>query len=370
VNDRSVRALLVPLTILAWTGVLVVIVWALSHVAHAAMMVVLATIVAFGVTPVVNYLARWIPRMAALAITYIVTFVLLVGVVAGIAYSVAPQLAGLVENIPAYAQQVRGLEPQLLALLSPFGVTSAQLDSLRNQAVAQIQAFGGQAATETLVFARAFLSGVVDSVLVLMLSVYFVANAPRVRGWVVEAAPAGQRRRAQVLVDIVNRVVGGYVRGTLTLATLVGVLVGAGMGVLHVRYAALLGVVAFFMEFVPVLGVFISGALCILVALFQSWLLALIVLGYFVVVHVIEGDLIGPRIMGAALGIHPAVALIALVAGTELFGLWGALLGAPIAGLLQAIVVAVWRETQAGPVELVGDTTPRRGRAAGATGAR
>jgi uncharacterized membrane protein YraQ (UPF0718 family) len=57
---------------------------------------------------------------------------------------------------------------------------------------------------------------------------------------------------------------------------------------------------------------------------------------------------VGPRIIGRAVGIHPATALIALVAGTELFGIWGALLGAPIAGLIQAIVTAAWRELRTG----------------------
>jgi predicted PurR-regulated permease PerM len=100
------------------------------------------------------------------------------------------------------------------------------------------------------------------------------------------------------------------------------------------------------MEFVPILGVLISGAVCVALALFQGWVLALLVVGYFVVVHVIEGDLVGPRVMGRAVGIHPAVALLALVAGTDLLGFWGALFGAPIAGVLQAIVVAAWKEVR------------------------
>ena len=53
---------------------------------------------------------------------------------------------------------------------------------------------------------------------------------------------------------------------------------------------------------VPVLGVLISGAVCVLIALFQGWVLALVVLAYFVIVHVVEGDLIGPRVMGRAVG--------------------------------------------------------------------
>jgi len=68
------------------------------------------------------------------------------------------------------------------------------------------------------------------------------------------------------------------------------------------------------------------------------------VLGYFVVVHLIEGDIVGPRILGRAVGIHPATGLIALLAGSELFGVWGALFASPIAGLIQAIATAAWNE--------------------------
>jgi AI-2E family transporter len=82
----------------------------------------------------------------------------------------------------------------------------------------------------------------------------------------------------------------------------------------------------------------------VIVALFSGWLTAILVVIYFAVVHVIEGDVVGPRIMGRAVGIHPGVAIVALVAGSELFGIWGALFGAPLAGLLQAIVVVIFRE--------------------------
>jgi predicted PurR-regulated permease PerM len=125
--------------------------------------------------------------------------------------------------------------------------------------------------------------------------------------------------------------------------------------VLGVPYAVLLGVLAFFMEFVPVLGVFISGAAAMAIAIvhFGEPLRPLLVLAYFIVVHVIEGDVVGPRIMGKAVGIHPATGLIALVAGTEVFGIWGALLAAPVAGLMQAVVTAAWLEFRGGQPEQV-----------------
>ena len=179
----------------------------------------------------------------------------------------------------------------------------------------------------------------------------------RIAQWLkTERRPTATPRTARrLLVAIVNRVVGGYIRGVLLLALLIGVLVGVGMALLGVPYAVLLGVLAFFMEFIPVLGVFISGAAALLIAVvnYRDLIHPLIVLVYFIVIHIIEGDVIGPRIMGRAVGIHPATGLIALVAGTEVFGIWGALFAAPIAGLLQSVIVALWIEFRGGDPQAV-----------------
>ena len=362
-NGRWPRALLIPLAILAWLAVLIVVGWLLSHVTRTILLVVLAIVISFAVTPAVNFGARFVPRLAALAITYLLAVLLLIVVVGVVIATVAGQVSNLVHNLPEYAEQAKGAQAAIVQLLSPFGVTEAQVDSVRVQLTAQLEQVGGRVASDALAAVRTFLGAVIDGVLVLMLSVYLTANGPGIRAWLQARTPAQHRRRGRLLIAIVDRVVGGYVRGTLTLALLIGILVGVGMGVLQVRYALLLGVLAFFMAFVPILGTLVSGAVCVGVALFQSWVLALVVLGYYVVVHVIEGDVVGPRIMGAAVGIHPAVALVALLAGTELFGIWGALFGAPLAGLLQAIVTAAWREIQAGAPEVVEATASKARRA-------
>jgi predicted PurR-regulated permease PerM len=82
----------------------------------------------------------------------------------------------------------------------------------------------------------------------------------------------------------------------------------------------------------------------VLLALTQGWLIAVLVLAYFIVMHILEGDVVGPRIVGKAVGLHPVVSLAALVAGAELFGIWGALFASPVAGVLQAILIALWSE--------------------------
>jgi predicted PurR-regulated permease PerM len=338
------RALYLPLIILAWLAVVVVVVWLLSHITKTLLVLALSGVVAFALTPLVNLLARRLPRSAAIALAYVIGFTLLFGLLGLIVDTAANQITALVDHLPTYQRQFKRIEPQLVSALRPFGVTQARINSTQQHALTYLQSVGTTAAQDSLGVATGIVNTIIDIILILILSVYLTANGPKIARRLRRETPGAQRWRTILLIAVVNRVVGGYIRGTLTMATLVGVLVGAGMLVLQVPYALLLGVLAFFMEFIPIIGVIISGAVCVLIALIKGWVLALIVLGYFVIVHIIEGDVVGPRVMGAAVGIHPATALVGLVAGTELFGFWGALFAAPLAGLLQAIATATWHE--------------------------
>ena len=180
-----------------------------------------------------------------------------------------------------------------------------------------------------------------------MVSIYLLIDGSRVTNWLRNNMPVQQRGRIGFLLETLERIVGGYIRGQLLLSTMVGLLVGIGMALFHVPYAVLLGVLAFILEFVPVLGTIVSGAICVLIALTQGWLIALGVLIYFIGVHVLEGDVVGPRIMGKAVGLHPVISLAALIAGAELFGILGALFASLVAGILQALIVSIWKEWRA-----------------------
>jgi predicted PurR-regulated permease PerM len=360
--DRDIdwqQALYVPLTILAWVAVAVALVWLMGHIVKTILTIVLAAIIAFALTPLVSYLERWMPRGAAIGVAYLLGFGVIFGLGALLVTTVATQATALVHTLPSYANQAQQYQPQLLKVLRPFGVSEANLTHARAQSISYLQSVGTALAKDSLGIITSILGTVVDFVLVLILSIYLTSNGPRIAANLRRETPDAQERYTNRTIAAVNRVVGGYIRGTLTLALLVGVLVGVGMAILQVPYAALLGVLAFFMEFIPIIGVLVSGAVCVGIALFTGWFTALLVLGYFVIVHIIEGDVVGPRIMGGAIGIHPAVALIALVAGTELFGLWGALFGAPLAGLLQALVTTAWREIRGGDPQAVVEAISR-----------
>lgn len=334
----------IPLAILAWLGVTYAVLWSLGRVFSTLFVLVIAALLAFALAPAVKILQRIMPRFLAILVVYLLVLGLIVFVVYLIINTAIVQFASLSHSVSYFLTPGKnGQATPLETTLQSLGISQSQITTARNQIVASIEGLAGSVVP--------LLSGVfgflLDVVIVAVLSIYLLIDGGRVVSWLRNNMPAHQQGRVHFLLNTLERVVGGYIRGQLLLSALIGVLVGVGMALFHVPYAVLLGVLAFILEFIPILGTLVSGAICVLIALTQGWLIALGVLAYFVVVHVLEGDVIGPRIVGKAVGLHPVVSIAALIAGAELFGIVGALLASPVAGMLQALVIAIWSEWRA-----------------------
>jgi len=308
------------------------------------LIVALAALLAYAVSPAVRLLARIVPLPAAIILVYLV----LVGLAGVIGYlfvtNATAELATLTDQITRLLKSPHAGEPTPLAQqLAQLGLSQQQIQDLSQRAAEQLQHAAENALPLLGGVVTGLLAAILDAVLVLVLCLYFLVAGPRIVSWLGQSAPALQRVRVVGALAAVQRVLGGYLRGQLILSTLVGTLVGGGMYFLQVPYAALLGLLAFLLEFIPTLGTLLSGVICVLVALTQGWVLALIVLGYFVLIHVLEGYVVAPRVLAKAVGLHPAVSIIALLVGAELLGIWGALFAAPVAGLLQVLLTSLWQ---------------------------
>ncbi len=331
----------IPIAILAWIVLGMLIFWALGHVARSIIVFAIAALLAYAITPGVKLLERVVPRVVAIIIVYLVIWGALGLLLYFIINTTIGQVISLAANVRLLVTQgATGPLAGLLETLRRFGISQSQLNGVFQQIVNQAEGVVGSAVPLiTSIFGFIF-----DMIIVAVLSIYLLVDGSRVIQWLRTNTPLLQRERTLITLDTFERVIGGYIRGQLLLSTLVGVLVGAGMALFQVPYAVLLGVMAFVLEFVPILGTITSGVICVLLALTKGWLIALLVLAYFVGVHILEGDVLGPRIVGKAVGVHPAVSLIALIAGGELFGIWGAIFASPIAGLVQAILTAFWKQ--------------------------
>jgi predicted PurR-regulated permease PerM len=345
---RWMRRCGLPLAILAWSAVALLILWLAGHVIQSLLLLTIAGLLAYALAPAVKLLARVMPRFLAILIVYL----LVLGALSALLYLIVSTAISQFVSLSAYVQSLltpgeSGHLSHLEETLTSFGITQSQIASARDQVVASIEGLAGS----VVPLLTGIFGAVLDVILVAVISIYLLASGSRVSDWLRQNMPDQQQGRMKFLLDTLQRVVGGYIRGQLLMCGLIGVLVGVGMRLIGVPFALLLGL-AFVLEFIPTLGTIVSGAICVLLALSKGWAFALIVLAYFVVVHVIEGDVVGPRIIGKYIGLHPVVSLASLIAGAELFGIAGALLASPVAGVLQALLIGIWTQwRQAHPKE-------------------
>ncbi len=330
----------IPLAILAWTALVIVFFWLIFHIISSILLLVIASLLAYALAPAVHLLERFMPRLVAVLLVYIVVL----GGVGFVGYDIftiaALQSMHLESSLRELLASGGAAKSPILQWLHGLGITQQQIQDAADHFVNQAGTFADSIVG--LVFG--FFSVLIDIALVAIMSIYLMLDGPRVREWTRVYVPLHQQERVTFLQDTIQRVVGGYIRGQFTMAVIIGVLVGIIVALFRVPYAALLGLLAFLLEFIPILGTLISGAICVAAALSVGWLTALGVLICFIGVHIIEGDILGPRIVGKAIGLHPVVAIFALTAGAELFGIWGALLASPIAGVIQSLLAAIWLE--------------------------
>ena len=338
----------------AWRTVALIVaivagVWLAAALQAIVVQVLLATIIAAGMTPLVDRLAapekpsarrRWRPPRAIAVLTiYAAMLALLVIVITIVVPPAARDVRDLVPRLPGIG---RAWVASTIALLEGVpllaGVDIAQsLGQLVDQLLQQVANLVGQA-LKVVQFAVGFFATALDSVFVLILALYLTADATRIRAWAIGFVPPAQRLRASRIAEHVGTRLGGWLRGQLLLSAIIGVVVLIGLLILGVPYAVLLALVAAIGEAIPMVGPILSAIPAVLVGLTQSPTTGLLVLALFVVVQQLENHLIVPQVMERAVEIHPLAIMLALLAGSQLMGITGAILSVPVAAAIAVIL--------------------------------
>jgi predicted PurR-regulated permease PerM len=185
----------------------------------------------------------------------------------------------------------------------------------------------------------------VNTFLVLIISIYFLADGRRLIRKAVLAAPRRYRDEAQFFLRSTDKVLGSYLRGQFLLALLAALLGAGGAALLGVPYAALIFVSTFLLELVPVIGPVILIIPPVLIsAIFDPATTTIIIFVYFMVFQQIVTNVIGPRVVGGAVGIHPLEAMAAALIGYPLAGFLGSFMAVPTVGILHIIAREARRE--------------------------
>jgi putative heme transporter len=295
-------------------------------------------------------------------------------------------IGGLIAALtPMFTTQVGELQPTLGAAFDRiFDVVDASpldydrddladlLGELGNQIAMQIGGGeNGEVAEQITAGAILVAEFVTGLVLALVLLFFLVKDGEQITAWILARTPPVYRDLARATGTRAWMALSGFVRGTAFIATVDAVLIGLGLTLLRVPLVLPLAVLVFLGAFVPVIGAFVSGLVAVLVAFASGGpITALLVLALVLVVQQVEGQLLQPVLMRRAVALHPAVVLLAIVAGAVLAGLVGALLAVPLSAVASAVAneLRLRHETHEGEVtaggsrplgpEAVGHTAP------------
>ncbi len=311
-----------------WVGSQVV-----GRILHIVVVVLLAIVLAYALEPPLSWAQRFLPRAFAALLIYALALGLLAGGILLIAPPLINQSESLALKLPGYLDQLSAYQPFA-------GVDVA--GSLRG--------FAQQALSSAVNVAEAIAGGLVDTALVLVLGFWFMVDGRRMAMVAIRIFPENQRDKARFVRDTVSQVLGAYIRGQLIMAAIIGFSAGVGSWALGVRYPVLIGILAFLFELIPMVGPILASLPAVMISLTQPPPLVFEVIAFFVVMQVIENNVLAPRITGGAVGLHPVAALLAIVVGADLGGPFGALFAVPFAGVASVLIAAVWKGWRGEPV--------------------
>jgi predicted PurR-regulated permease PerM len=334
------RRFLIALTVLGWAAIAGLGIWLLSLIGHAVFLMVISAIVAFVVYPVVKLLRRFLPQPVAVLLTVLALMLVVGAIVATIGVAIVQQLLLLFHALQAYFQPENlAKQTWLVNLLARFNITPSSLHISGDQVLAALQPVVGG----VLGVATHGLGAIIDTLACVTVITYLLFDGARAVNWVRTQTPLHYRARITFLLGTMDRKLGGFLRGQLIIASIMSVLLGTGAYFIGVPYAALFGVIVFICEFIPIAGGYVAGVIGVIFALTNSLTTALIMTGFIILMlGIVEGQVLLPRITGKAVELHPVLTLFALLAGGELFGLPGAIFAPPIAGVLAVLVESYW----------------------------
>lgn len=171
--------------------------------------------------------------------------------------------------------------------------------------------------------------------IVVVLTLYFLASLPTIKSWLYRLAPRSRRDRLEYLSEKISGSVGHYVVGQTLVATLNGIVAFIAASIADLQYVALLAIFAAFMAFIPLVGAVTGGVVITALAFLVSWQAALIFAAIYFIYLQVEAYVISPRIMQRTVAIPGSLAVIGVIAGGSLLGVLGALMAIPtVAGIL------------------------------------
>jgi predicted PurR-regulated permease PerM len=299
----------------------------------------LAWLLAFILSPIVSALTRSVPflsRIGAVIVVYALLLGALTLLVVLVAGALATSVTDFIQNVPSLREQLPATLAPWQQRLTELGFNQINLTEQANIFLNNLNRYAEQLAGPLQQLAVASLGALGNLVLVLVMSLYIVIDRDRILFFFFRVVPPAFKDQARLLETSVARSFGGFLRGQAVIGLVYAMVATIASGFLQLPYLAVTSVLAGVLMAIPFFGPFVAWLPPVLVAFVAvpgATLPTLLIMGigWFIVMNVLQ-----PRLMEEAVGIHPIVVLGSVLIGSKIAGITGAIFGIPIAAVLSA----------------------------------
>lgn len=332
------QTLVITLTVIL-TVVGAYLVWRLSEI---VLLLLGAIIFASAVQPYVTALdKRGLPRSVAIIL---IDLLVIIFVIALVVVAIPPLVTFIVTVVQSGVLSTK--LTQLATRLAIFGWDKFQVlipvFSLPAQLETLIAETGDEVQRQAWTMTQSTMVGLGQAVLLFTMAFYWLTSRERTLALLMLLSPKLQRQRIHAIWNDIEFRLGAYVRGQAILMVIIGVTSYIGLFFLGVPFAPALALIAGLTEAIPIVGPLIGAVPAIIVGFTVSPVVGLAVAVLYGVIQVTENNVLVPRIMSNNVGLNPLVIIVAIVAGSSLNGIVGAVLAIPLAGALQVLAQHMW----------------------------
>lgn len=347
-TDKARRRFLNVWTIVGAIALTWVVVQLLNILSVPVAIVIWTTIIVFVLRGTVNKLEEiGINRTVGTAIGYVIMFAVLT-LVAFLLFSpgvgMNTQFANLIENVPVYVQGISDWANDMYARYA-YMLEDESVRAFVSDVQASAMEWAGDFAKNSASGAIAFGTGLANAFMAigfaLVVAFWILMQLPQLGRECKRLVGDAHAEDLEMLHITFTRVMGGYIKGTLLQCAIIGVACGILFAVLSIPNSMALGGITGILNIIPIIGPWLGGGLAAIVGIFVSPLVAVIAILGTIVIQQFVYTFISPKIMSDSVDIHPALTLIALMAGSALGGAMGGLPGSLVGMLASIPAVAV-----------------------------
>jgi predicted PurR-regulated permease PerM len=346
-EGRWIHALLVLSTITVGFVLLGLVSEYLRFFSDVLLMLFIAWLFAFILSPVVTAILRRIPalpRVVVVTFVYVGLFVVLSAIVLGFAAAAASNVSSFIEQLPRLLEDLPATLAPWQERLDAIGLGQLSLVALANDAAARFNDFiqQEQVARGLADFAVASLGVVGNLLLVVFLSLFIVIDKERIVAFANRLVPPRYADEAKLFETSVASSFGGFLRGQFIQGLVYGGFAAVGSIVLGIPFWPATTALVVIFQIIPFFGPFFSWAPPVVVAVLTSsnpeatpnatlWIFVVMAVGWFVTMNIVQ-----PRVMSATVGIHPVMVLVSVLIGIKVYGVVGAIFAIPVAAVISA----------------------------------